>query len=416
MKPVLVIGGGLAGVASAFELSRRGRAVHLFESGTELAGETSHANGGMMTPSQAEPWNHPGITRELLLSLFDPHAAVKARPLAFLAAWKWGLSFLAHANSRHYELAMAANFALARRSAELTAHWSDEYRLQFAENRNGTMKVFRSQHDWDAARAHSRALAHLGLEWQELQGVALLQKEPSLAPVADGICGGLFFPADSVGNARLFTRELADRARAHGMHLHLDEPVHSLGQEGGVVTGVNTHKDQYSGEVVLAAGVASPKLAASVGVTLQMAPVKGYSVTLPGLALQTGAPQIAVLDEARHTAIVPIGDDVRLVGTAEIAGMDKSIPHERLMNLQNVFSGLFPKLALDWDGEAINWCGLRPMTARSIPYIGISGGSGLWLNTGHGHLGWTQAAGAAELLADLMSGDAPKLDPRPFQP
>lgn len=415
MKPVLVIGGGLAGVASAFELSRRGREVHLFEAGSELVGETSHANGGMMTPSQAEPWNHPGIVSEMLFSLFDPHAAVKVRPLAFLASWRWGLEFLAHANAAHYQHAMAANFALARRSAELTAQWSDAHDLQFCESRNGTLKVFHTQKDRVQARAHAKSLQALGLEWQELPSETLVQLEPSLAGQAQKLCGGLYFPADSVGNARTFTHALAGKAQGQGTQLHLGEAVLSFARAGNGISGLRTAKDEYRGEVVLAAGVASPKLAAQAGVKLQIAPVKGYSVTVPGLAVHPDAPAIAVLDEARHTAIVPIGDDIRLVGTAEIAGFNKSIPPERLAGLHDVFQDLFPDLAKSSKVSPVNWTGLRPMTARGIPYIGASGVDGLWLNTGHGHLGWTQAAGSAELLGDLIFGEEPQLDAAAFQ-
>lgn len=415
MKPVLVIGGGLAGVASAFELSRRGREVHLFEAGGELAGETSHANGGMLTPSQSEPWNHPGVLWQLLTSLFSPHAALKARPGAFLANWRWGLSFLRQSSPHSFGRAMAANFLLGVQSAQLTRDWEDEFGLKFSHVRNGTLKVFRNKHEMRLALSHTKMLTPFGLEVEELGRSGLVAKEPALLSQKDELHAGLFYPADSVGNAREFTIALGAQAVSQGVQIHLNETVIAIAADDERVTGICTNVGEYAGEVVLAAGVASPKLAKQVGVKLQMAPVKGYSITLPGLAKQPGAPAIAILDEARHTAVVPIGDDIRLVGTAEIAGFNKSIRAERLANLRKVFRDLLPGLAEQEAVDPLDWAGLRPMTARGIPYIGASGRDGLWLNTGHGHLGWTQAAGSAELLADLLLGDEPHLDPKLFQ-
>lgn len=414
-KEILVIGAGLAGVAAAWALRQRGHSVTVMDAHGEAASETSFANAGALTPSEPEPWNAPGVHWQLLRSLPDPHSAMKLRlkPLPGLAFW--GLRFLANSSPRRYEAACRANFALSRHSLAQTQAVREAERLDYDMLRRGTLKICR-----DAAPLEGRAhmgemLRDMGLRMEILDRAQTLEKEPLLAPVAEEIAGAIYYPDDESGDARAFTRALAAAAERAGVVFEWNTRIAGLMDRGGRVVGVRTETEEIEvDEVVLATGHITWKLLQPLGLHLPVRPVKGYSLTLDmsGLNARPGMP---VVDEALHTVITPMGDRLRIAGTAEFAGLDRTLRAERVENLRHLVRRVYPELApalLDGDQQA--WCGFRPMSADGRPFIGETRAKGLWLIVGHGHLGWTQAMGSGDLLAALMSGETPPVDAAPF--
>ncbi len=415
-EDVIVVGAGLAGVAAAYELARRGRSVRLLEALDGAALATSYANGGMLTPSMADPWNAPGVGRRLAASLFDPAAALKLRPSAMPSLTGWGLRFLRNATPARHRAATLAAFRLAELSRRTTIDLRRGLALAYEHAERGTMKVFRERAVFESQVALAGLMRAEGLSAEVLDAEGVIAAEPLLAPIRGKVLGGLRYPQDEVGDAHMFTRELADRFVAAGGVFATGIQVRALLKRSGRVTGVRAdHGDELARSVVIAAGTASPALLRQVGIPLPVRPAKGYSLTYAAGAVPI-LPRLPVVDEALHAAVAPIGGRLRVVGFAEFAGDDRSIPAARIAALRAVFAALYPDLARAADDlRASAWAGLRPMSADGLPFIGATRLPGLWLNTGHGHLGWTMAAGSARVLADLMDGRASPIDPTPYR-
>jgi D-amino-acid dehydrogenase len=213
----------------------------------------------------------------------------------------------------------------------------------------------------------------------------------------------LRFPGDGIGDARKFVLALAERTKEMGGQIQTGAAIKSLIREGSAITGLQCNDRAYRGEVILCAGVEAPRLARSVGVNVPVKPAKGYSLTVDASSLGNRIPRVPVIDDAMHAAVVPLGDRLRFVGTAEFAGFDRSIQQVRIDNLISLFERMYPELYAELDlSSASSWAGLRPMSADGQPIIGPTSRPGLWLNCGHGHLGWTMACGSAQRLVDQI--------------
>ncbi len=413
----IIIGGGLMGVATLYELAARGVPATLLEAQPTLAQGASYANGGMITASMSDPWNSPGVGKHLAASLFDPYAAMKLRPWALPGLALWGLKFLRNAAPSRYRRATLHCFELASRSAELLRKQITELDLDIDASFAGSMKVFESATKFNEARRMADDLAPLGLAYEAVPSAELSQKEPQLAQAASRFVGGIYFPNDGAGDARAYVEQLNKIAKTKGAEIELGRTVRRILVEGGKVTGVETNEGQLAGtRVVICLGYDAPRLVRGCGARLAIKPAKGYSVTVDARGWNA-RPRISVVDDAMHAAVSVIGERLRFVGTAEFAGADTRIQQPRIDNLVALFRRLYPHLGNQLDAsEMTPWAGLRPMSADGLPYIGPAGLEGLWVNAGQGHLGWTMAAGSAELLADQMLGRAPKVDPGPFLP
>jgi D-amino-acid dehydrogenase len=253
-----------------------------------------------------------------------------------------------------------------------------------------------------------------GSRWEVLDTQGVLALEPSLSRAAENISGGIYYPDEASGDARSFTLCLADRARSLGAEIRTGARVSRIVVEQGCTTGVIVNGENLDGEVVLAAGIDSPQLSRRLGLRLAIKPAKGYSLTMDISGAGEG-PKIPIMDHHGHVGIVPLGQRLRLVGTAEFAGRDLSIPQARIDKLFSVFQRLFPHMADRVDrSAALAWAGLRPISPDGMPYIGATATPGLWVNSGHGSMGWSMAPGSARLLVDLMQGHDPDIDPSPF--
>jgi D-amino-acid dehydrogenase len=413
---IVVIGAGLIGIATAFELRRRGHDVLVLEAEADVAMGASYANGGLLTPSMSDPWNAPGVFGHLLSSLFDPEAALRLHPAAVPGLMAWGLRFLANATETRFSNAAKACFRLARYSADETLKLTEEQTLVYDHARSGALKIFRTAGAMASALRVSRMLGAAGLRFEPLDRQGVLAKEPHLAPIGDEIAGALWFPDDAVGDARGFCLALSERFGALGGVLQCATPVVAIEHRRGATHVVTRLATIACDAVVLAAGAESNRLLRAFGAAVPLAPAKGYSLTVDASALAS-RPERIVVDEERHIAIAPIGTRLRAVGTAEFAGFDRTLDERRIAGLRRFFAETYPDLAAGLDlGRASAWTGLRPISADGLPYIGETGVPRVWLNAGHGHLGWTLATGSACLLADLYEGRAPALDPTPYRP
>lgn len=415
-KPIIIIGGGLIGTATLYELSRRGLPCLLLEARDGLAEEASFANGGMQTPSMPDPWNSPGVGKHLIESLFDPRSSMKLRWTAIPGLTVWGLRFLRNSVPARHAATTTANFTLAAYSTALTDTWRGAADLAYDYSAAGTLKVFETQAAMDAAKSLAESLSPYGLKYEAVDAAGVVAAEPQLEAIRNRLIGGLKFPDDRTGDARQFALSLADKAQALGGTIRTGVPVRRIITEGGRAIAVETASGILPARaIVLAAGTTAPALARPHGVQLPVAPAKGYSYTVDANSLGNRMIRMPVIDDVMHAAVVPMGNRLRFVGTAEFAGMNKQIDPARVDNLKSLFHRLFPHLSNQIDLSAgTAWAGLRPMSADGRPIIGASPRPGLWLNCGHGHLGWTKAAGSANLLADLIEGKPADIDPAPY--
>jgi D-amino-acid dehydrogenase len=414
----LVIGGGLMGVTTAWELISRGEPVELLEAAPDLALETSYANGAMLTPAMSDPWNGPGVYWQLAASLFNPYAPMKLRISAVPSLIGWGIDFLRNSSAARHRVATRASYVLAAYSLAETIKLREALGLEYDAASRGAMKVFRSAAALAGPKRIAEDLAGLGLRYEVLDADGAVAVEPQLASIRHSIAAALYFPDDATGDAHLFCRALADRIRQHGGSIHCGVRVKRLLlSQGGRIVGVETDAGRLEAQrVVLAAGNGSASLARTVGVRVPIRPAKGYSVTIPRQQ-NVEWPRLPVIDDMMHAVVVPLGDRLRLVGTAEFAGHDKSIRQSRIDNLFRLLQNVYPHIAASIDrSTAQPWAGLRPMSSNGLPCIGPVGPQGLFLNAGHGHLGWTHSVGSARLLVDQMLGVTPAIDPAPYRP
>jgi D-amino-acid dehydrogenase len=410
---VVVIGCGLIGVTTAYFLRRHGHEVTVIERQEGPGRETSLANGSLLTPSMAEPWNSPGSWRVLLASLARSDSPLQLRLRALPGLTEWGVRFLLNSRRAAFRRNTLANLRLALHSMEVMRALRAETGIEYGHAAVGTLRVFRDRAAMDRAVAASGRLIEAGLNYEVLEKRALVEREPALAPIADELAGGIHYPADESGNAYRFCVALAEHARKAGVEFRFRTGVTALETRASRVSAAMIGTERVVADAyVVAAGSYGAPLLKRLGLDLPVRPAKGYSITIEGLR-QTPALRIPVVDDDLHAVVVPLEGAIRVAGTAEFAGFDLTLQEARIRNLVNLVQRVLPREHVD-PANAKPWCGLRPMSADGVPIIGPTPLSNLHVNTGHGHLGWTMAAGSGELLARLMSGEAAAIDPAPY--
>jgi D-amino-acid dehydrogenase len=408
---VLVLGGGVIGITTAWFLARDGHEVTVVERDRGVALGTSYANGAMIHTSLVEPWNEPGIALKLLRWIGRDDAPAVLRPAALPAMLGWGLAFLRNATSERHRRHTLVNLRLALLSAKTLKEVRRETGIEHDQREHGILKILREPAALDAGVAHATMLAGEGeVPFRALDRAAVLELEPALAEGGDGIHGGILFPDDESGDCHLFTCKLADAFERAGGTLRLGSAVERIEGEGDRITGLIADGTRLEADAyVLAAGWSSPALGRRLGLRLPVNPVKGYSITAP-MGGWNEAPQIAVVDETLKIGIVPLGERLRLAGSAEFTGADLSLNQRRSDYIWQTALKVYPALARHADPSTVErWTGLRPMTPDGPPILGPTRYRNLFLNTGHGHLGWTFACGSAQVIAALLAGQKPPI-------
>lgn len=404
---VIVLGAGIIGVTSAYQLARAGHEVTVVDRQPGPALETSFANAGEVSFGYCSPWAAPGIPMKALKWIFMEHAPLILRPKIDAAMLSWMARMLANCTSRRYAINKSRMLRLADYSRISLAAVRDETGIAYDERMQGTLQLFRTEAQLDASAKDVEALAADGIPYEVLDREGCIRVEPALGHAREKITGGLLTPKDETGDCFKFASALAAKAEALGVKFAYDTEVKALDVEAGRIRGVIATRERFAADaVVVALGSYSPLLVRSHGIRLPVYPVKGYSLTIP-ITDAARAPESTVMDETYKIAITRLGERIRVGGMAEISGFTNDLGMARRRTLEHSVMDLFP------GGDASKgafWSGLRPMTPDGTPVIGPTKIAGLFLNTGHGTLGWTMSAGSARVIADLVSGRKPEID------
>lgn len=413
---IVIIGAGLLGVSSAYFLARSGHQVTVLERREAAGMETSFANSGMVTPSQADPWNSPGTLRRLLAWVGDEASPFILKLSALPSLLGWGAAFLRNSSRARFRSSLEKNVALANYSLATFGLIRRGADIHYDQLLKGTLKLYREEAAFARAAAVSDVLHTVGVNHEVLDVGGVVAREPALADIAGDISGGVYYPDDEAGDAHKFCRELTVLAERSGAEFRFGTEVTDIRHAGGRVGAVVTPGQVFTGDVyVLAAGSYSVPLCRMLGLKLPIRPVKGYSITLDRDGWDSG-PSMPIIDDSRHVAITPLGRRIRVAGMAEFAGYNTAIDRVRIARLNSVLEDIYPAFAAFRNpATAQYWAGLRPYCCDGVPIIGRASHSNLYLNTGHGHLGWSMSAGSGRLLADIIENKATDIDPTPYR-
>jgi len=409
---VLILGAGVIGVASAWYLARAGHEVTVVERQPGPGLETSFANAGEVSPGYASPWAGPGVPLKAVKWLTMRHGPLVVRPRLDPRQWMWVLRMLANCTAARYAVNKSRMVPIAEYSRDCLRALREETGIAYDERALGTLQLFRNDHQVAAAHKDTEVLDAYDVPYEVLDPAGCVAAEPGLAAVRDRIAGGLRLPGDETGDCGMFTTRLAAMAGEAGVTFRYGTTIRAIATEGDRVTGIATDDGMLAADAyVNALGSYAPLLLRGIGIALPVYPVKGYSITVP-IVDAAIAPVSTVMDESYKVAITRLGNRIRVGGTAEVAGYDLRLHQARRETLEHSVGDLFGG-AGDF-AAATFWCGLRPMTPDGPPVIGRARYRNLWLNTGHGTLGWTMACGSGRVLADLMSGRQPEIDVSPL--
>jgi D-amino-acid dehydrogenase len=405
---VLVLGSGVIGVTSAYYLARAGHDVTVVDRQPEPALETSFANAGEVSPGYSAPWAAPGLPLKAIKWLFMRHRPLVIWPMLDPSMWIWGLRLLRNCTDARYEENKNRMLKLAQYSRECLEALRADTGICYDERMQGTLQLFRTPMQVDGAGADMAILDRFGVRHELLDRAGCVRAEPALGKVQEKIAGGLRLPGDETGDCFKFTQNLARIAAQSGVVFRQGVNIRAVRAGGGRIVGVATDAGEMAADAyVVALGSYSPLLLRSLRIRVPVYPVKGYSLTVP-ITDAASAPESTVMDETYKVAVTRLGDRIRVGGTAELRGYSLKLRDARRDTLDHVVTDLFPG-----GGDisrATFWTGLRPMTPDGPPVIGPTRHSNLYLNTGHGTLGWTMAAGSGRVLADLISGRRPDID------
>ena len=405
---VVILGAGVIGVTSAWYLAKAGHEVTVLERQTGPALETSFANAGEISPGYASPWAGPGIPAKAMKWLFMHHAPLIIQFRPDFAKIKWVSQMLMNCTAGAYAENKSRMVRLAEYSRDCLKQLRAETGIAYDERTQGTLQLFRTQKQVDAAYKDIQVLKADGVPFEVLDPAGCVAAEPGLAPNLGKIAGGLRLPGDETGDCFKFTNTLADMAKAAGVKFRYGVQIIRLEQEAGRISAVVTSEGRIVADAfVVAMGSYSPRIVKPLGMTLPVYPVKGYSITVP-IVDESRAPISTIMDESYKIAITRLGDRIRVGGMAEISGYNNTLHDRRRETLQFSVEDLFGGAADQ--SRASYWSGLRPMTPDGTPIVGRSTISNLFLNTGHGTLGWTMATGSGRVLADMISGQTTDID------
>lgn len=404
---VIVLGSGVIGTTTAYYLARQGAKVTVLDRQPAAAQETSYANAGQVSPGYSTPWAAPGIPLKAIKWLFQKHAPLAIRLDGSLYQLKWMAAMLANCSADRYSVNKERMLRLSEYSRDCLRELRAATGIHYEERTRGTLQLFRTEAQLEAARRDIAVLEEVGVPYELLDRNRLVTAEPALARSIHKLAGGLRLPNDETGDCRLFTTRLAEMAAALGVDFRYNQTVSGLSTAGGQITGVRVGSEVLTADRYVAAfGSYTRGFLEPLGLDLPVYPVKGYSLTIP-LKDEAAAPVSTILDETYKIAVTRFDERIRVGGMAELSGFDLRLKDARRKTLELVVNDLFPDSG--HVAQAEFWTGLRPMTPDSTPVVGPTRYGNLFLNTGHGTLGWTMACGSGKLVADQVMGQRPAI-------
>ena len=411
---VIVIGSGVIGAATAYHLRLKGLAVTVVDRQPGAARETSFANAGEVSPGYSSPWAAPGVPWKALRWAFQRDAPLVVHPRLDPSLMRWIAAFLPNCNAGAYRVNKLRMMRLAEYSRARLQSLRETLNLQYDHRTQGTLQLFGTARQLADSARDRRILDEAGVAYRLLDAQGCADVEPALGNSERPIAGGLHLPGDETGDCHLFTSELAREAVRLGVRFQFGAAVSEVLRQGKRITGIVANGERLTADsYVFATGSFTPRILRSIGLSLPIYPVKGYSLTAT-ISDAARSPVSTVLDENCKVAITRLGDRVRIGGLAELAGYDLSLPPSRRRTLERSASSLFGG-ACDYS-TAEFWTGLRPMTPDGPPLIGRLPLDNAFINAGHGTLGWTMGCGSAALLADILCGDKSQIDAAAYAP
>lgn len=409
---ILVLGAGVVGTTTAWYLQKQGHQVTVVDRQNQAGLETSYANGGQISVSHAEPWANPSAPLKVMKWLFQPDAPLLFRPRLDPAQWRWALSFLGQCTSARaaHNIRQMVNLGTYSRS-QLQA-LRKEAGIEYNHLEKGILHFYTNPAEFDGAMEPTRIMQDLGCDRQIIDADRAVELEPALKPIRNRIAGATYTSEDESGDARMFTQNLAKRCAEAGVEFRYGTEILSFERAGERVLGIQTlreghHETLRADAYVLSMGSFSAALASQLGIFLNIYPAKGYSITVP-VKNEEAAFNVSLTDDEYKLVYSRLGDRMRVAGTAELNGYSRKLNYTRCRAIVRRTAEVMPEAGY-WD-QAEFWTGLRPATPSNVPYIGKSHFANLYLNTGHGTLGWTHSCGSAAALADIIDGRKPEVD------
>ena len=404
---VVILGAGVIGTASAYFLAKAGHEVTVIDRQPGAGLETSYGNAGEVSPGYSAPWAGPGIPLKAIKWLMMRHSPLAIRPSLDPAMWRWVTQMLMNCTTQRYGVNKGRMLRMAEYSREVLEQLRDDTGIRYDERTQGTLQLFRNQQQLDASAADIAILKQYDVPYETLDKAGCLKVEPALAHVQEKFVGALRLPGDETGDCLKFTQNLAKLAEGLGVQFKYSTSIERLVRQGDQVSSVMTSAGEFKADTfVLALGSYSPILLRELDIRIPVYPIKGYSITVP-ISDASRAPESTVMDETYKVAITRLGDRIRVGGTAEIAGYNLDLRADRRATLEHSVTDLFPNSGDVAKAEF--WTGLRPMTPDGTPVIGPTPYRNLFLNTGHGTLGWTMACGSGQFIADVISRKRPAI-------
>ncbi|NQV54454.1 MAG: D-amino acid dehydrogenase [Rhodospirillales bacterium] len=405
---VVVLGAGVIGVTAAYYLNQAGHDVTVIDRQDGPGLETSFANGGQISASHAAPWAAPDVPFLMLKWLGRSDAPLLYHWRLDWRQWTWSLRFLMNCLAPRARRNTEDNMRISLYSRGLLPDIRSDTGIEYDLETRGILQIYENQNDLEAAARHGEWLGQLGCKSEVLNKEQCIQLDSALEACADKLIGGIYTKDDESGDAYKFTANLAGICAARGVTFRYGETIEALRTQHGKIESVRTDGGNYSGDAFLMSlGSYSPLILRPLGINLPVFPTKGYSVTIP-IGSGNGAPSVSLTDEENKLVYSRLGDRLRIAGTAEFSGYDTNLEERRANSILAKARQRFPS-AGDFD-KAEFWTALRPLTPDGMPVIGATKYDNLFMNTGHGTLGWTMCAGSGKAISDLISGAAPEID------
>lgn len=403
---IIILGGGVIGTTTAYYLARAGVSVTVIDRQPDVAMETSFANAGQISPGYSTPWAAPKIPQKAVKWLMQKHAPLAISPdgSGFQLSWIWQM--LQNCNARRYQINKERMMRVSEYSRDCIRALRDDIGIKYEHRTGGVLQLFRTDAQLAAMTLDTKVLSELGVPYETLNKDELVRAEPALAYSTAPLLGGLRLPNDETGDCHLFTKRLAEHCKTLGVKFLMNKHIEQFTLENGNITGVMVDGERHTADrYVMAMGSYSRAMLLPLGLNIPVYPVKGYSLTIP-IVDEKKSPVSTVLDETYKIAITRFDDRIRVGGMAELSGFDLSLKPARRETLEMVTRELFD--GGDLSGAKF-WTGLRPMTPDGTPIIGKTKFDNLFINTGHGTLGWTMACGSGKVIADIITQTTPQI-------